>query len=49
MKTPIPKPRAENHPFTKTKLNTTKLALGTQQYMNPDVTNHEECHKEDRR
>jgi hypothetical protein len=47
MKTPIPKPRAENHPFTKTKSNTTKLALRTPQYSNPDFTNHEECHKED--
>jgi hypothetical protein len=47
MKTPISKPRAENHPFTKTKSNTTKSALRTPQYRNPDFTNHEECHKED--
>jgi len=47
MKTPIPKPRAENHRFTKTKSNPTKLALRTPQYINPEFTNHEECHKED--
>jgi hypothetical protein len=38
MKTPIPKPRAETHPFTKTKSNTTKLALRTPQYINPEFT-----------